>query len=556
MPTININRRSFEKLVGKKLPDDKLRDRICYLGTDLESIDKDEIVTEIFPNRPDMLSVQGFARAFSSFIGTKPGLVRYDVKPSGEKVMIDKNLAKIRPYTACAIVKGITYDDDKIKEVIQLQEKLHITFGRNRRKAAIGIYPFEKIRTPIRFLAKKPEEIVFRPLEYPTEINARQILSKHPAGREYGHLLEGKGMFPVFIDADDNVLSVPPIINSHETGKISKTTKDVFVECSGFNFDVLKKCLNIIVTALADMGGKIYSMELVYPDKRYISPDLRPEKVAIDLDYINKRLGTTIKKGELKKLLEKMGHGYDEKSSSALVPAYRADILHQIDIAEDIAIAYGFDNFKATIPSVATVGAESKIEAFKNKLADLLAGLGLLQINTYNLTSDEHQGKLMETKTPTIKLANALSKEYNALRAWVTPSLLECFSHNKHHDYPQKIFTIGDIFKRSKSTGDDHTGIDEHVRLGVAITSDRTDYTEIRQILDYLMGKIGVAYTVIETEHDSFIKGRVGRVLAGRKKIAYIGEISPQVLQNWGLDMPVSLFELNLSELFLIMDSQ
>src|SRR3989338_434976 len=199
MPTITLNRKAFEIFVGKKLPIEKLKDRISMLGTGLENVTDSEITVEIFPNRPDMLSVQGFARAFSSFIGNKTGLIPYKVEPSREKVIIEKSVEDVRPYTACAIVKNLHFDGEKIKEVIDIQEKLHITYGRNRKKIAIGIYPFEKIKTQIRFMAKKPEEIKFQPLEFSREINGKQILSQHPAGRDYRHLLDGMNQFPIFI---------------------------------------------------------------------------------------------------------------------------------------------------------------------------------------------------------------------------------------------------------------------------------------------------------------------------------------------------------------------
>ena len=209
MPSVTLNRKVFEKLVGKKLPDEKLKERISYLGTDLESLDSNEIHVEIFPNRPDMLSEQGFARAFSSFIGEKTGLRKYEVKKSNDKVIIDESVREVRPYTACALVKGLKFGDEKIKEVIQIQEKLHVTYGRNRKKVAIGIYPFEKIKTPIRFVALPPKEIKFQPLEFPREIDGLQILSQHPTGRDYGHLLEGKRVFPIFFtsSATDRTLS-------------------------------------------------------------------------------------------------------------------------------------------------------------------------------------------------------------------------------------------------------------------------------------------------------------------------------------------------------------
>ncbi|HHI04261.1 MAG TPA: phenylalanine--tRNA ligase subunit beta, partial [Candidatus Woesearchaeota archaeon] len=77
MPTITLDKKDVMKLVGKEIPDDKLKDRISMLGTDLEKVDDSEIVVEVFPNRPDLLSEEGFTRALSSFIGVKTGLRKY-----------------------------------------------------------------------------------------------------------------------------------------------------------------------------------------------------------------------------------------------------------------------------------------------------------------------------------------------------------------------------------------------------------------------------------------------------------------------------------------------
>lgn len=549
MPTINIDRKNFEKLVGKKLPTDKLKDRISYLGTDLEEVSNDNITVEIFPNRPDMLSVQGFARSFSSFIGHKTGLKNYKTNRSKEKVIIEKSVSKVRPYTACAIVKGIEYDNKNIKDVIDIQEKLHITYGRNRKKVAIGIYPFEKIKTPIRFMAKKPEEIKFRPLEANKEMDGIQILAQHPTGRDYGHLLDNCAEYPIFIDANDEILSMPPIINSHNIGKINQETRDVFIECSGFDFRVLNKCLNMVVTAFADIGGKVYSMELHYPDKIRVTPDLSPEEIKLDIKYINKLLGLNLNEAEIKKCLEKMGYGY--KNNKALIPAYRADILHQSDLAEDIAIAYGYENFEPQIPRVATIAEENRYEIFKNKVADILVGLELLETFTYNLTNREFQNENMLTELRLIELSNSVSQGYDVLRAWVVPSLIEVLKNNKHHDYPQKIFTIGRIFKKNDK---EETGIEENERLGVVIADEDTDYTDIKQVLDYLFRMLNVRYDIEETDHASFIEGRAARIKVNGKGVAYIGELAPDVISNWELDVPLTALELNLTELFELMN--
>ncbi len=538
MPTINISKKELEKYSGKKLPLEKLKDRISYLGTDLESIEGDNINVEVFPDRPDMLSVQGFARAFSSFIGSKKGLRKYDIKKSGEKVIINSSLKNVRPYTACAIVKNLKFDDEKIKEIIQIQEKLHVTYGRNRKKAAIGIYPCEKIKFPITFFAEDPKKIKFRPLEYDKEITGLQILSMTSTGREYAHLLEGYTKFPFFKDANNNILSMPPVINSHNTGKISYDTTEVFIECSGFDLDVLKICLNIIVCALSDMGGKIYSMELNYGDKKITTPDLTPKNMKIRKDYVNKILGLNLNEKEIKDYLERMG--YDYSNGNVSVPAYRADVLSEIDLVEDIGIAYGFENFKEEIPKVATIAEENKFESFKNKVSEILIGLGLLEVNTYHLVSS-NINKKMNTNIQNVMLSNSISEEYNSLRSWMIPNLMDVLEKNRSNEYPQNIFEIGTIFKKN---------LDEKERLAIVLCDKNADFTKIKQVLDYLMKRLDLEYEIKDVEHDSFIEGRVGRVSVKGKDVAYIGEIHPVVLENFGLDMPVSCLELNLSELF------
>ena len=546
MPTIKLNKQVFEKLVGKKLPIEKLKDRISMLGTDLESIDCNDIEVEIFPNRPDMLSEQGFARAFSSFIGVKTGLRKYDVKKSGHKMIVEKSLPKEYPYAYSCIVKELKFDDEKIREVVQIQEKLGMTLLRKRKKGGIGLYPLEKIKFPIKFLGRDPNKIKFRPLEYPNEITGMQILSKHPTGRTYAPLVEGWKIFPIFEDSNKTIMSMPPIINSHDVGKINETTKEIFLEVTGTDPHILKSAFNIMVTSLAEMGGQIYSIECKKQNgAKEDIPNLTPTKMDIDRTYCNKWLGLNLKEKEVKQLLEKMGFAYQNKK--VLVPAYRADIMHQVDLFEDIAIAYGYENFEEEIPNVATSGEETAMEKLKNKIVETLVGLGLLELNTYNLANRKIQTELMNADLPLIEVANAVSTEYNVLRAWMLPCLLEIFKNNRHHEYPQKIFDIGTVFSEDKK---EETNVKEIQRLAVAICEEKADYTKIRQIFDYLMRMLNLEYTIEETNHNSFINGRVARIKVDGIKVAYIGELNPQVFTNFGLEMPIACFELNLTEIY------
>jgi phenylalanyl-tRNA synthetase beta chain len=547
MPTIDLNRKTVERIVGKRLEDKELKYRISMFGTPVEELTKNEIKIEVFPNRPDLLSEQGFARAFSSFLGIERGLKQYKVSNSGQKVVVDSSVSKVRPFTACAIIKGLKFDNERIKEVIKIQEKLHITYGRHRKRCAVGIYPLEKITFPVKYTAKKPNDIRFSPLESGKLMTGAQILEQHPAGKEYKHLLSNESVYPIFVDSENKILSMPPIINSHEVGKIVPGTNDVFVECTGFDLRVLNKCLNMIVSALADMGGSIYSVDVVYGGKHSRTPNLEPDKMKIDIEYVNERLGLSLKENEVKMLLEKMGFGYSNKT--AYIPAYRADILHQIDLVEDVAIAYGYENLKEEIPNVSTIGKEDDFEKFKSKIANILVGMGLNETNSTHITDSVVQTKKMLLDFKPIMLANSLTSEYNSLRGLMMPSLLMALQQNKDNEYPQNTFEIGNIFKRDK-TGKSETGIIENARLAVVLCHRSANFTEIRQKFDRLMKLIGIEYSVKEKEHPSFIPGRVARIIVNNVDVAYLGEIHPQILVNFELEMPIAAFEINLSELF------
>ncbi len=475
------------------------------------------------------------------FLGKQKSLKEYKLsKPEKNySVAIDNSAKDVRPYTACAIVRGIRFNDDKIKEIIDIQEKLHLTIGRKRKKVAIGIYPLEKIKLPIIFKALEPDKIKFIPLETEREMSGLQILQRHAAGREYSHLLAGKAKFPIFTDADNNILSMPPIINSKLTGKITEETKDVFVECSGFDFSVLAKCLNIIVTNLAEMGGEIYQMELKYKDKKIISPNFATEKIKVNLQNVNSLLGINLGEKQVKELLEKMGYNYSK--GIAEVPCWRVDILHEVDLIEDIAIAYGYENFAPEIPKIEGIGEENEKEIIKRKIAEILAGLNVLEVSNYHLTNKEEQIKKMGTQEENLIRVENSKTDYNMLRKDLSHYLLKILAENVDAEYPQRIFEIGKIFNSSTSE-------DEHLALAIS----PANFTELRQIAEYLFRMLNLEIKFLETDKipSYFIDGRTAEIKFENKHIGFLGEIHPKILKNWKIKMPVALFEINLEEVF------
>jgi phenylalanyl-tRNA synthetase beta chain len=539
MAVVSLDKKEVSRIIGN-LSDDKLNDFLSLFGLGVEKITQDRIDVEVTPNRPDMLSQSGIFRALEAYTGRKTGLRKYKVnKPEKTfKVKIDSSVKNIRPFTACAIIKNLKFDDSKIKEVVDIQEKIHSTLGRNRKKIAIGIYPLEKITLPIKFEARTPKDIKFIPLESNEEMDGLQILQRHPAGREYAHLLSGLDKFPVFCDAKNEILSMPPIINSHKTGKITHETRDIFIECSGFDFEILKKTLNILATMFADIGGEIYQMELDYGRKE-ITPDLKPEKLKLNSEHVNKLLGLDLKEQEMKKLLERMG--YDYKNKEVEIPAYRADIMHEVDLIEDIAIAYGYDKFIPEIPEISTVGEENPKEIFKRKISEILAGLGMLENSSLHLLTAED---LKKSEVKGMLEVQDSKTDYRFLRSNMLTSSLKILSENVDVEYPQKIFELGVVFSKDDK---EETGILEKNSLVCSLAPG--NFTEIKQVLEYLGKMIGKEFKIEETRDSRFIDGRCGKILLNGKEIGVIGELHPQILKSWHIKMPASSFELEVCEL-------
>lgn len=522
MPTITIQREELEEYLAVKLESQQLRDTITRIGTDIDEFTESTIVVEIFPNRPDLLSVPGLARAINNYTN-KQQAISIEVEESSHNVEIEPSVKGVRPHTRCMIVKGLKLSKSKIEQIIQLQEKLHVTFGRRRKKAAIGVYPLQHITFPIRYHAKKPEEISFTPLGSESEITAQELLTNHPTGKKYAHLLEDQSHYPLFTDAKQRILSVPPIINSAKVGEVNPQTTSVFVEVSGHETHILEQAISMLAFAFADMGGTIQSVTITDGKERITSPDLEKTQKPTDVQYILQRSGIP-SRDVLTKSLLKMGLQLEDNIVS--IPAYRTDFLHDVDIIEDALIGFGYENLVARVPEAYTVGAYDAEYVLEEKIREVLVGFGIQEVMTYSLHSNG------------VKLANPLTQEYSHLREELLASLLDVLGKNLNNSYPQLIFEIDTTFK----IGETSTGVQETRSVAAIICSQQATYTEIRQILEALTRQLQLN-TEIETHTDPrFIEGRCARISGDITGV--IGEVHPQELAQRGIMMPAAAFEI------------
>ncbi|MBU7037976.1 MAG: phenylalanine--tRNA ligase subunit beta [Theionarchaea archaeon] len=544
MPLITLDKQDVLQLLGKTVSDDDLAYNISMMGTDLRQV-KDTIEVEVFPDRPDMLSTEGFVMALEGYLGIRTGLPDFhaagpsNANESEYSAYIDEKVATVRPYAVCAAIRDVHLSDGAVKSLMQVQEKLHITHGRNRKKVAIGVHDLDKIAFPVTYTTR-PLNFAFVPLEWYTELTLKEILTKHKKGIEFAHLLETYAEYPLWIDKKGTVLSMPPIINSEDT-KVEEDTENLFLDVTGYSRLALEQALNILVCSLARRGGTIHPVHVHEQEKELWYPHLTPQEMEVDLDYVNRWLGLSLSWDQVKGYLERMR--YSLKGHIAMIPPYRADILHPVDIIEDIAKAYCLDKMEPVIPKVSTIGEEDPLEVFVRKVAYLMVGFGLLEVKNYYLTSREF---FLKTRIgdDVVEVVNAITAEYNVLRSWLLPEMLYTLSSNKHHEYPQNIFEVGEVVKPS-SKAQERTREEYH--LAVVLCHPRASFTEAKEILKAFTKNVRNPFTLDVTEHPAFIEGRCGSIIMG-EKVGVIGEVAPEVLLAWGLEVPAACFELDLGK--------
>lgn len=527
MPVIEFSIKDLCSLIGQDVPIDVLKEKIPQIGADIEKVEGDKISVEFFPNRPDLYSVEGIARALRTFLFS-PGLRRYIVEKSDCVMNVQPSVKPIRPYIAFAMVKDLTITDDIISSMMNLQEKLHLTVGRNRAKVAIGIHDADAVQPPFTYRAAEPSE-GFVPLGMEEWMSLSDILQRHEKGIECAWVLKGLG-YPLIVDKNNNVLSFPPIINGALTA-VTPRTRNILVDVTGTDPKAVELCLNIVVTALAERGGRIYAVDVV--DKERISyPRLEGRRMKVSLKYVQRIMGMALSTEEVCHSLEKMGYEAKplDKNIEVQIPAYRGDVLHQIDVVEDVAIGYCYDKLTPVLPEEPSFGMELPVEKKSAIARQIMIGLGYQEVMSFVLSDSKYQEGFVEIENP-------ITEEYAILRTTLVPSLMQLLRANRHRPLPQKIFEIGDAIDR------DYRNIRKVCGLRI---SARTNFTEIKSDVEALMRTLGVNYSIVQKDLKPFIPGRCGALIVNQKEKGYFGELSPDFITSFELGYPVTGFELIL----------
>ncbi len=575
MPVVDVDPDELRTLVDTDKDDDELREDLFALGLEFEGLtEDDEFQLEFAPDRLDRLSVEGIARSLRYHYGTDRGVTIPNTNAAEWTINVEQTPPE-RPYVTGAIVRGLDLSEDALDSLIQLQEKLHATMGRQRAKGAIGVHDLTMLKgapakdgaqKSITYTSMDPDDERFVPLESDDEMSPREVTESHHMGSVYADLVEEMDRYPAIYD-DIGLFSFPPIINGKRT-EVTENSRDLFIEMTGTDQWTLDRMCAIVCYSLAARGGRVERVNVEYATdapgelagETLDRPDFAVKTKTVTHDRIESILGISLSDEEVIDCIERSGLSTRDDGTTAgevyevEVPPYRVDVLHPIDIIDDIGRAYGFNELDPRYPDVSTVGGRHDRSRLEDAARDTLVGLGFEDLLNFYMTNEAENFERMNVAPEDdivgggdpVTILETYSEEYTILRTWGLPSLMQVLENNTHRQYPQQLAEIGLAAVVDES---ENTNVAEHRTIAAAIAEPEASYEDARARLQILARSFEKELETPPTEHPSFIPGRAAEVVLDGESVGVIGELHPGVLVEHDLEVPVSAFELRLDGL-------
>ena len=620
MAVVEVEFEELRRLVGDPdLTVDDAVEELFALGVELEGRDDGTLELEVVPDRPDRLSVEGLARSLRFQRGVERGIRVPEIEDAEYTVRVDDSVRDVRPYVTAAVVRGADLSGGALDSLIQVQEKLHATLGRRRRKGAIGVHDLALLKgTEITYRGIGPDEDSFVPLaighegapeggdgdqdgdeagpwagdgDAPDDVGAakeaaqreagvvgdaleemtpREVMERHPVGSDYAHILEDADRVPAIYD-DVGLFSFPPVINGKRT-EVTGNSRDLLIEMTGTDQWTIDRMLDILVYVFDDRGATVEAVEVAYPEGTQLKPDLATGEKTVEHDLIEDVLGVALDVDEVVDLAERSGLDAavldgDETAYRVTVPPYRTDVMHPIDVVDDVGRALGFGDLDPSYPDVATIGGLTEGTRLENAVRRQLVGLGFQDLENFVLTSpgdeydamrldapdrpatsDRPEAPLTPDSDDAVRIENPYSEEYTQMRSWLLPSLVAVLGHNTHRGYPQHLAEIG-LAARQGDDGGTGTGVHEEDHVAAVLCGTGAGYEDAKAALASLADDFDASLATPAASHPAFVEGRVAAVELDGDRCGVIGELHPAVLAEREITQPVAAFEFPLGAL-------
>jgi phenylalanyl-tRNA synthetase beta chain len=567
MPVVDVDADELRRLTGhEEKTDEELIDDLFALGLEYEGETEDgELQLEFGPDRLDRLSVEGVARSLRYQYGDDRGVYVPNTNDPDWTIEVDESVPDERPYVTGAVIRGVDLDDAALDSLIQLQEKLHATMGRKRAKGAIGIHDLTMLKGEvltedgrdghaITYRGVAPEGDRFVPLDADREMTPAQVLTDHPTGETYAPIVEAYERYPAIYD-EIGLFSFPPVINGRRT-EVSTDSRDLFVELTGTDQWTIDRMCNVVCYALDARGATIEEVEVSYPDGTLPRPDFEVETKTVAHERIEGMLGVDLGVEETVDLFERSGldAAVDDGAYEVSIPPYRTDVLHPLDLIDDVGRAYGFNELDPRYPDVATVGGRHERSTLEAAARTSLVGLGFEDLLDFHMISEGENYERMGVAPGTdvvggddpVTITEPYSEDYTMLRTWALPSLMMVLENNTHRAYPQDLAEIG---LAAGADADENTGVAEHRTVAAVLARHDATYEDAKSRLASLCSDFGADLETPATDHPTFIDGRAAAVVIDGESAGVIGEVHPRVLVDHDLELPVAAFEFRLDAL-------
>lgn len=350
--------------------------------------------------------------------------------------------------------------------------------------------------------------------------------------KPYTDIIYESPVYPVIHDAKGVVLSLPPIINGRHS-RITLNTKNVFIECTATDRTKANIVLDTVVSMFSQHCKEPFTVEavdVIYEadgGKIETTPLMSTRQTTAKIKDINGMVGKPLDPELICQLCNKMqlgpaSYNAQDESITVTVPPTRSDVLHAVDVIEDVAIAYGYNNLPIKVPSTLTVGGALPINSFTDLLRDEISRAGYLEVLTHGLCSRaENFQKLRRPIGPAVALLNPANEEYEIVRTTLLPGLLKVLQHNRSASVKDglRFFEISDVVLRDEQTD---VGARNVRRLVASYTSMTAGFESIHGLVDRLMTLVQIGPT----------QEYAGNSLRGEERLAVLKDDEQYYIQQ------------------------
>ncbi len=555
MPRSTLSLRRVVELLPDGVTDAALEEMLFSSKAEIERRVGDELELSVTPDRLDLLSEGGLALALQGMFGAASGLPpirRAHATVRAWSFEVDASVDPMRPCIAGARVRapaGHPLDAGLLAEAVRFQEILHATVGRERRAMSLGIYPTRRIAPPVRYAVEEIASVRFVPLRGGSEVSGPEFFANDPMAARYGPLGSGGGRCLTLRDAGGRLLSLPPILNSHDAGEAGPGDRELLLEATGTRSRAVREGLRLLLVVFSARGWSVAPIPALRAGSEPAdgSPIVAPTEIELPSALLEQIAGTSLERSEVVRMLgrARLGARTVRHGFRVSAPPWRPDLLAPVDLAEEVVLARGVRPEDGVVPSTPTRGRRRAETVFRRRVATLLLGLGLAQPHTPLLVSEASVARL-DGAAP-IRLRNPVSSEFSHLRDRLLLSHVEVLAHNTRRGYPQRFAEVAPVVVRNPAA---ESGGETRYHAGTIVAQDSAGFADAAALVEYVLGELDVGAVREPAELPGTIAGRAARARVAGEVVAEMGEVHPRVLAEIGVPVPTAWAELDLTALW------